>query len=292
MNEQQASTIQRVEGTVMAVNSYVLHGPEGLVVIDAQLAVSDAAEVRAVIDTSRLPLAGVVITHPHPDHYAGAAVVVRGDDDVPIVATAAVDRIIRRDDTEKGRIVGPMIDAEWPTARVFPNRLVESGAAVSLGGLTLTVRDLGAGESHADTWWELGETAVFAGDVAYNGMHAYLADGRYGEWIDLLDSLDRSLPDGVTLCVGHGEPGSKQLLTQQRRYVEAFVDEVHRSADASAEDRAARVAAAMQAIVPGDELLFLMRLSIEPVLATVRGESARTAASTSDTKPSDEEPSR
>jgi glyoxylase-like metal-dependent hydrolase (beta-lactamase superfamily II) len=280
----QATGIQRIEGTVMAVNSYVVHGRDGLVVVDGQLTLADAAKVRAVIDGGSLPLAGVVITHPHPDHYAGTGIIVGGDDSVPIVATAAVDRTIRRDDAEKERIVGPMMGDQWPSQRVFPNRLVDTGARVTLGGLSLTVRDLGAGESHADCMWELDDSAVFAGDVAYNGMHAYLADGRYGEWIDLLDSLYGALPDEVTLYVGHGEPGSKQLLRQQRRYVEAFVDAVRQSADLSVEDRAAHVTAAMQAIIPGDRLLFLMQLSIEPVLAAIRDDPAPIAGGGSGTR--------
>ena len=214
-----------------------------------------------------------MITHPHPDHYAGAHVIVAGDDEVPIVCTPAVDRIIRRDDAVKHAVVGPMMGAEWPTRRTFPNRLIDSGQRVTLGGVPLTVRDLGAGESHADTLWQLDDVAVFCGDVVYHGMHAYLADGRYGEWIDVLDALHASLPDEVTLYVGHGEPGSKELLVRQRRYVEAFVDAVRRAADLDADDRAARVTAAVQHVVPGEPLLFLMQLSIEPVLATIRDEA-------------------
>ncbi len=210
----------------MAVNSYLVTGPDGLVVVDAQLTLSDAATVRAAVERSPLPLAGVLITHPHPDHYAGADVIVARDDSVPIVCTAAVDQIIRRDDAVKDAVVGPMMGAEWPTQRRFPNRLVDTGQAVTLGGMSMTVRDLGAGESHADSLWQLDDAAVFCGDVVYHGMHAYLADGRYGEWIELLDALGASLPDDVTLYVGHGEPGSKDLLVHQRRYVEAFVDAV------------------------------------------------------------------
>jgi hypothetical protein len=52
---------------------------------------------------------------------------------------------------------------------------------------------------------------------------------------------------------------------------------VRRAADLDVEDRAARVTAAMQLIVPGERLLFLMQLSIEPVLATIRGEPPATA---------------
>src|SRR5262245_40563960 len=173
MNRAGAPTIERIEGASMAVNSYVVSGPDGLVVIDAQLTLRDAATVRAAIEASPLPLVGVVITHPHPDHYAGAEVIVAGDSRVPIVTTAAVDRVIRRDDAVKEAIVGPMMGAEWPTRRPFPNRLVDSGQRVSLGGVALTARDLGAGESHADTLWQLDDTAVFCGDVAYHGTHAY-----------------------------------------------------------------------------------------------------------------------
>jgi glyoxylase-like metal-dependent hydrolase (beta-lactamase superfamily II) len=68
-------------------------------------------------------------------------------------------------------------------------RHVDTGERVTLGALSLTVRDLGAGESHADCTWELDDGAVFAGDVVYNRTHAFLADGHYSEWIDLLDPL-------------------------------------------------------------------------------------------------------
>jgi hypothetical protein len=34
--------IDRIEGRVMPVNSYLIHGPEGLVLVDGMLTVSDA----------------------------------------------------------------------------------------------------------------------------------------------------------------------------------------------------------------------------------------------------------
>jgi glyoxylase-like metal-dependent hydrolase (beta-lactamase superfamily II) len=63
------------------------------VVVDGMLTVTDAALVRQAIDDTGYPLAGVVVTHPHPDHYAGLAHLV-GTDDVAIAATNAVDAII------------------------------------------------------------------------------------------------------------------------------------------------------------------------------------------------------
>jgi alkyl sulfatase BDS1-like metallo-beta-lactamase superfamily hydrolase len=56
--------IDRIAGRVMAVNAFVIHGPDGLVVVDGMLTVSDAALVLRAIDAADVPLAGVVVTHP------------------------------------------------------------------------------------------------------------------------------------------------------------------------------------------------------------------------------------
>jgi glyoxylase-like metal-dependent hydrolase (beta-lactamase superfamily II) len=260
--------IDRIAGRVMPVNSFVVHGPDGLVVVDGMLTVSDATLVRQAVDDADHPLAGVVITHPHPDHYAGLFHLI-GDDDVPVVATRAVDAVVRRDDALKNDVVGPMMGAEWPTTRVFPNQLVDSGDEVRLGGLTLAVEELGPGESPFDSLWRLDSSTVFAGDVAYNGMHAYLADGHWEHWLATLSRLERELPADVTFYVGHGPPGGKEVLAAQRRYIETFVAAVAEHADAIDAGDHAPVVAAMQELRPDDDLLFLMELSIQPVRAAL-----------------------
>jgi glyoxylase-like metal-dependent hydrolase (beta-lactamase superfamily II) len=263
-----AIPITRLEGDVMKVNAFIVEGPRDTVVIDGMLTVSDARKVRDALEAVGKPLAGLVITHPHPDHYAGAAHIV-GDDEVPIIATADVDAVIRRDDATKEAVVGPMMGDEWPVARVFPNQLVSDGDTLSLGGITLRVWSLGSGESFADTMWEMDETTVFAGDVAYNGAHAYLADGTWEPWLRIIDRLERELPDDVTLHVGHGPPGRKELLARQRRYIETFVSSIRRHADAVAAGDHDPVLADMRRLLPTEDLLFLLDLSIAPALDTV-----------------------
>jgi glyoxylase-like metal-dependent hydrolase (beta-lactamase superfamily II) len=260
--------ITRIEGDVMKVNAFIVEGPQETVLIDGMLTVSDARKVRDALDAIGKPPAGVVITHPHPDHYAGAAHIV-GDAEIPIIATAEVDAVIRRDDATKEEIVGPMMGDEWPVARVFPNQVVGDDDTVSLGGITLRVRSLGPGESFADTVWEIDEATLFAGDVAYNGAHAYLADGQWESWLRVLDRLERDLPDHVSLQVGHGPPGRKELLARQRRYIEAFVSSVERHADAVAAGDHDPVLTDMRRLLPSEDLLFLLDLSIAPALDTI-----------------------
>jgi glyoxylase-like metal-dependent hydrolase (beta-lactamase superfamily II) len=260
--------IDRIAGGVMPVNSFVIHGPDGLVVVDGMLTISDAELVRQALDDAALPLAGVVITHPHPDHYAGLSHLL-GDQDVPIVATRAVDGIIRRDDALKNEVVGPMMGAEWPTTRRFPNQLVDSGDEARLGGLTFQVEELGPGESHVDSLWRLDPVTLFAGDIVYNGMHAYLADGRWEQWLATLSRLERELPADVTLHVGHGPAAGKDRLAAQRRYIETFLAAVTKHADAIEAGDHSPVVAAMRELLPSNDLLFLMELSIEPVHAAL-----------------------
>jgi glyoxylase-like metal-dependent hydrolase (beta-lactamase superfamily II) len=190
----------------MPVNSYVVDCRSGLVVVDAQLCVSDAAAVRAEVDAAGKPLLAVLVTHPHPDHYAGAAVLTAGLE-VPLVATQAVADVVAADDAEKDAIVGPMMGAEWPATRRFPDEVVADDATLSFGDQQFIVSSWGPAESHADTTWALADGTVFAGDLVYDAEHAYLADGHGARWLQVLDRFADGLAPGARLLPGHGDGG-------------------------------------------------------------------------------------
>ena len=262
--------IHRVEGSVMAVNSHLVESSSGVVVIDGMLTVSDARAVRRQLDQLGKPVLGGVVTHAHPDHYAGFGELLRGLD-VPIFATAAVRQAIERDDAVKNAIVGPMMGDEWPKERVFPNHQVEPGTDIVLGNLRFAVEDVGGAESPADSLWRLDERTLFVGDLVYSGMHAYLADGYAAEWVAYLDQLERRLPTDSTLYVGHGTPGGIELLAAQKRYVSTFVTAVEKSLALPESERVAAVAAEMKRLLPTDALSFLMELSVAPFAAKLLG---------------------
>ena len=261
--------IHRVEGSVMAVNSYLVESNSGVVVIDGMLTVSDARAVRSVLDQLGKPVLGGVVTHAHPDHYAGFAELLRGLD-VPLFATAAVRQTIERDDAIKNAIVGPMMGDEWPKQRVFPDHEVVPGTELVLGNLRFTVEDVGGAESPADSLWRLDERRLFVGDLVYSGMHAYLADGYAAEWLAYLGQLEQRLPTDSTLYVGHGAPGGVELLAAQKRYVSTFVAAVERSLALPESERTAAVVAEMKRLLPTDALAFLMELSIAPFAKLLR----------------------
>jgi glyoxylase-like metal-dependent hydrolase (beta-lactamase superfamily II) len=260
--------IERIEGRVLPVNTFLVRGPEGVVVVDGMLTVSDAARVREAIDDMGLPVAGVVVTHPHPDHYAGLAHLVDGRRRHRCHQRGRRDHPPRRPAQERGRRPHDGRRLADDTGVPQPHRQRRRRRAARRPDAV--VRELGPGESHVDSLWLLDARTIFAGDVAYNGMHIYLADGHWRDWLATLDRLDAELPDDATLYVGHGPPGGKDLLAAQRRYIDTFVDAVGAHADAIDHGDHSGVIEAMQRLLPTDSLLFLMDLSIEPTLATLR----------------------
>lgn len=250
------------------VNAYLVETDEGVVAVDGTLTVSDGRALRDRLERLERPLLGVLVTHAHPDHYGGIVELV-GTDDVPVLATAGVDAVIRRDDAVKEEILRPMFGDEWPRRRRFPDRTVADGETVELAGARLTVLDLGPGESPHDSVWFLGDDrrTVFLGDQVYERKHAYLADGFHAEWLANLDRLARELPADATLLVGHGGPAAPADFARQREYVETFVEAVEGADWSHPEAARAAVVERMARLLPTDDLRFLMELSIEPMAA-------------------------
>jgi hypothetical protein len=104
-------TVHRFQASLFPVNAYLVETPTAVVAIDATLGVSDGRALNARADALGKPLAGVIVTHSHPDHYGGTTALLGGTS-LPVYAVAGVDHVIRRDDAEKERILRPMFGAE------------------------------------------------------------------------------------------------------------------------------------------------------------------------------------
>jgi hypothetical protein len=186
---------------------------------------------------------------------------------VPIIAQAGVDDVVRRDDDLKDKVVGPMLGDEWPKKRVFPNERIADGTHLEFGpGFAFRSVDVGPAESHHDSMFVLeGERpAAFIGDLTYDLMHPYVADGEAESWRKAIARFQAELPEDMLLFVGHGAPTAPALLQWQRAYLDTF-ETVIRAVDWHDRAKASeQVVAAMKSYLPSDELLFLMKLSIEP----------------------------
>ena len=188
------------------VNSYLVEAESGVVVVDTSLLVSDIEALRARLRALNKPLLAILVTHPHPDHFNGVFGLVQ-DKEVPVYAASSVARVIEEIAEAKREQWLPTYGAEWPAKSYYPNSPLADAAEVRFGELTFTVRELGPGESHADSYFMLaadGQAPVaFTGDQVFNGMHPYTADGHSARWLAALDVLDGELADVGTLYPGH-----------------------------------------------------------------------------------------
>ena len=269
------ATIHRFQASLFPVNAYLIETAGSVVAVDATLGVSDGRALRAKANEPGKPFAGVIVTHAHPDHYGAVGALVDGA--VPIVAMAGTDAAIRRDDAAKEQILRPMFGDDWATTRTFPNRITGDGERVTLGDVTLRGVDVGPAESPHDSWWLLegdGPPMVFVGDLIYSHMHSYLADGFYEEWLANLERAKRELPADTTLHMGHGAPAKGlALIDWQAGYIRRFLDEMAsaRKRGLDGDALAAEVTERMRAFLATDDLLFLLTLSVAPMLGVLRG---------------------
>jgi glyoxylase-like metal-dependent hydrolase (beta-lactamase superfamily II) len=149
-------------------------------------------------------------------------------DDVPVYATAAVAQVIKESAEDKREQWQPTYGAEWPDRYRVPDRTLAGGGTVEVGGLRVHVHDVGPAESHADSYLVVesgADRVAFIGDLAFDGVHAYTADGHTGQWLDVLDRLTREL-SGLTLYPGHGAPGDISVLIRQAHYLRAYRETV------------------------------------------------------------------
>jgi glyoxylase-like metal-dependent hydrolase (beta-lactamase superfamily II) len=259
------------------VNSYLVEGADGVVAIDAPLLLSDGRAFRARLEALGKPLLGVLVTHPHPDHYNTIGELLAGES-VSVIAHGDVAREIRASDEAKRAQWGPMFGDEWPASATFPNRTVADEESVEFGDLRFTAWDFGPGESRSETVWLLGDgDTAFVGDLAFNGTHAYLADGSTDVWLRAIERAEETLADVRTLYVGHGAPTGPAAFAEQRRYLMMVREAIGRAAGGRSElseDEANRIASLMESYLPGAPLGWLVAAGGSAVAAELAREGA------------------
>lgn len=186
-------------------NAYWIESRDGLVLVDALMLRSDARGLVAAMKTAGKPLAGILLTHPHLDHLAGISTVRAAFGDVPVFATKATADGIAP--TWKRALAdgwpqahGEDFDLVPPT----PNKIVESGATLTLAGLTFRIHDYGAMEAENNSVIQQVERNIlFTGDMTVPNAPFYVGEGRSAASITALTKLLADFPTVRVAYSGH-----------------------------------------------------------------------------------------
>jgi glyoxylase-like metal-dependent hydrolase (beta-lactamase superfamily II) len=186
-----------------------------VVVVDTQFLVTPAKTLKQKVFEIGKPLLGVIITHPHPDHYNGTGILLDGSIDVPIYATRSTYDGVKETQATKREFWTPKYQEEYPTSTLLPTEIIKPGEPLVIDGVSLTIDDLGAGEASDVTAIYLPEQRqLIASDLVYYRVHPWLAEGRSHQWIEQLNLVKERYPKTVQMFNGHGNNSTLQGLDE------------------------------------------------------------------------------
>nr|WP_281360965.1 MBL fold metallo-hydrolase [Schumannella luteola] len=176
--------------------------PTSVVLIDAPLLDRDAEVVERELAAVGTPLAAVIVTHPHPDHFATAARFGAPVRALPAVA-AAIEKSGAQQIAASYAVTG-ISDAAPPAPRVEPTIL--PGPEV-IDGVLFEFAEVEDAEASRQLVVRLpAEGILVAGDLVSAGVHPFLAGRALASWRAGLDQL--RTPAVRVLLPGHGIPAS------------------------------------------------------------------------------------
>jgi glyoxylase-like metal-dependent hydrolase (beta-lactamase superfamily II) len=216
------------EATWPATAVSLISGERDAVLIDALLIPEEAKRAVDWIRATGKNLTTIYITHGHGDHFFGLNTILAAFPKARAVTAAAVV-------PEAQGQVSPQLMGFWNA--VFPGQIPEhpivpdalGGDVIDLEGHDLRIITVGQSDTGVSTIVHIPSLdAVIAGDVAYNGIHQWLAqtdhEKRMG-WIASVEKIEALQPRIVV--ASHKRPDARDddpatILGNTKTYIRDF----------------------------------------------------------------------
>jgi quinoprotein relay system zinc metallohydrolase 1 len=198
------------------VNTAFIVAPQGVIVIDSGPSLRYGQQMRrAIAAITAKPIALVINTHHHPDHFLGNQAFA----DVPIAALAETRTGIATDGNAFAENLYRM-SGDWMKG----TEVLAPGKTLAAGKLDVAGRQLRLVALDGHTGADLvivDETSgvLFAGDLVFNGRAPTTPHANVGHWLAALDQLEAlTREQGFKLMLpGHGAPTTDAAPIRQTR---------------------------------------------------------------------------
>jgi len=194
------------------VNSTMISGEKDMLVIDPQFSLSEAHKLAAEILESKKNLAIIYVTHPHPDHLFGLAVLHQAFPSAKIVALPATVAGAKTGWPARQKFWFPTYGNNIPGPDpVLPEEL--SSPVLTLEGEQFQITGGVQGDGPGNSFVYIPSLkAVVAGDTVFDRVYFGVPrDKAREDWTKTLDQIAALKP--AILIPGHEGPGAKHDLS-------------------------------------------------------------------------------
>jgi glyoxylase-like metal-dependent hydrolase (beta-lactamase superfamily II) len=242
-----------------AVNSYILEGPESLVLLNGQRTGVEAGQVAALARGLAKPVEAIFLSHEHPDHFGGLQVLVDAFPDAPLLASEVTRAALELMAAPTLAFMTTRFGAAMPASVPLPTRIVTHGENLRLAGLNWIVDQRGPCEAGGMTMlYQPDRDILFAAELVGNTVTPWLVDGHTGTWLAELADARTRYANVATCLPGHGAAApAAALIDGQSTYLSFFRDLVAAEAQAGVltDDSRVRITAATETRFPGHPLV-------------------------------------